>query len=90
MSLCKYKNLFGEPRTGGHSYRIFDIAIVDVLSTVLVSLLFHQIIIIKLLNMRKHCIISFIIVLTTAFILGVILHRVFCVRTTVDKWLFKD
>ena len=26
---CKYKNIFGEPNTGLHEYRILDIAIVD-------------------------------------------------------------
>ena len=29
MSLCKYKNIFGEENTGVHQYRIFDIAIIE-------------------------------------------------------------
>jgi len=33
MSLCKYKNYFGEPGKGVHSYRIFNIAMVDVIQT---------------------------------------------------------
>ena len=33
MTLCKYRNLLGEVGKGVHSYRIFDIAIVDVLLT---------------------------------------------------------
>ena len=34
---CKYKNIFGEPNTGLHEYRILDIAIVDVLLTILAA-----------------------------------------------------
>ena len=35
MSLCKYKNIFGEPNTGAHSYRVYDVAIVDVIFTII-------------------------------------------------------
>lgn len=35
MNLCKYKNILGEPGKGVHSYRIFNIAIVDVLLTLI-------------------------------------------------------
>jgi hypothetical protein len=31
--LCKYKNMFGIPNKGLHSYRIFNIAIVDLTLT---------------------------------------------------------
>ena len=44
--LCKYKDLFGKVDTGIHSYRIANIAIVDVLLTGLfayiISLLFPK------------------------------------------------
>lgn len=30
MSLCEYKDIFGIPNEGVHSYRLFNIAIVDV------------------------------------------------------------
>jgi hypothetical protein len=33
--LCQYKNIFGEVNKGVHSYRIFNIAIVDVLLTII-------------------------------------------------------
>ena len=39
MSLCKYKNYFGEPGKGVHSYRIFNIAIVDVVMTLIGALI---------------------------------------------------
>ena len=75
--LCKYKNIFGKPDTGVHSYRIFNIAIVDVLLTILAA------IVIAYLNK-----ISYVKTTIVLFLLGIFIHRIFCVRTTVDKWLF--
>jgi hypothetical protein len=72
--LCKYKNVLGEVNQGIHSYRVFNIAIVDVIGTIIIAFLIS----------RKH----FIKILILLFILGIILHRLFCVRTTVDKLLF--
>jgi len=77
--LCKYKNIFGEVGKGAHSYRIFNIAVVDVLLTVLLAIIIHQFV-------PKY---KFIWILISLFILGIILHRIFCVRTTIDKLLFK-
>jgi hypothetical protein len=77
MNLCKFKDVFGKPNTGLHSIRIFNIAIVDVLMTVLLAYLiansFHT---------------SFYVTLLVLFIIGIILHRLFCVKTTIDKLLF--
>lgn len=86
MSLCKYKNIFGEPNTGIHSIRVFDIAIFDVLSTIIGAIVIHQIIIISILDMGNT--IRLWMVVVSLFILGIILHRLFCVRTTIDKLLF--
>ena len=52
MSLCKYKNIFGEPNTGIHSVRIFNIAIFDVISTIIVGVVFYEIIIVLWLKMN--------------------------------------
>jgi hypothetical protein len=35
--LCEYSDIFGKPNQGIHSIRIFDIAIVDVLLTIIVA-----------------------------------------------------
>ena len=86
MSLCKYKNIFGEPNTGIHSIRVFNIAIFDVLSTIIGAIVIHQIIIISILDMGNT--IRLWMVVVSLFILGIILHRLFCVRTTIDKLLF--
>jgi len=78
MSLCKYRNILGEPNKGVHSYRIFNIAIVDVIATILVSYLIAY-----LGNF------SFLWTLIFFFTLGILLHHIFCVRTTIDKLLFR-
>jgi hypothetical protein len=77
MSLCKYKNMLGVPHKGIHSYRLFGVAIVDVIMTILAAALISY--------FRKQ---SFISILLFLFLLGIVLHRIFCVRTTVDKLLF--
>ena len=79
MDLCKYKNSLGEPKKGIHSYRLFGLAIVDVVMTILGALLISYIF--------KY---SFLYTTISFFILGIILHRLFCVRTTVDKLLFPN
>ena len=77
MNLCAYKDALGIPGKGIHSYRLFGLAIVDVLFTVLAAILISY--------FSKY---NFVKILVFLFILGIILHRLFCVRTTVDKLLF--
>jgi uncharacterized membrane protein len=77
MSLCKYKNVLGVPGKGIHSYRVFGVAIADVVMTIvgafLISYFFKF---------------SFVKTLLVLFLSGIVLHRLFCVRTTIDKLLF--
>ena len=77
--LCKHKNLFGKEGEGVHSYRFLNVAIVDVIVTVIAGYVIH------LYTQYK-----FINVLLFLFFLGIVSHRLFCVRSTVDKLLFKD
>ncbi len=77
LNLCKYKDIFGKPKEGAHSYRIFNIAIVDVILTILAAYL------LSIFTGYK-----FVYTLIFMFILGIISHRIFCVRTTIDKLLF--
>ena len=85
MSLCKYKNIFGEPNTGIHTVRIFNIAIFDVLGTIIVGILL-QFLLLRIFSFY----IDLTLVLVILFSLGILLHRLFCVRTTIDKLLFSD
>lgn len=75
--LCKYKNLFGEPRKGIHSIRLFDIAIVDVLLTVLVGFIIAKL---------THT--NLMLVLGLLFLLSIFIHKIFCVRTKVIETIF--
>ena len=77
MDLCKYKNIFGEPDTGVHKIRLFNFAIFDIIATILLGYFFSKITKINLW-----------ISVLSMFVLGIISHRVFCVRTTIDKILF--
>ena len=77
MNLCKYKDALGKPDVGIHSYRIFNIAIADVIMTFIGAFLISY-----SLN------ISFIWTSIFLFSLGIILHHIFCVKTTIDKILF--
>jgi len=77
MDLCKYKNALGQPGKGIHSYRIFNIAIADVIMTLIAAIFISMIF--KISYFRSASIL---------FILGIILHHLFCVKTTVDKFLF--
>lgn len=81
-SLCAYKNILGEPKKGIHSYRIFNIAIIDILLTFLGAYIIFFLLKIYGINYNYFIILAFL------FILGIILHRLFCVRTTIDKLLF--
>ena len=79
MSLCKYKNALGIPNEGMHSYRFLGLAIVDVIMTIILAILISY--------FFK---ISFLYTSISIFVLGIILHRLFCVRTTIDKLLFPN
>ena len=84
INLTKYKNIFGEPGKGAHRYRIFNIAIVDVFATIL--LVYFIFAILQWFNIY----VNFWILLSSVFILGIVAHRAFGVRTTIDKTLFPN
>jgi fatty acid desaturase len=76
---CEYKDLFGKPRAGIRKYRIFDIAIFDAVVTVIcayaIAWFFEW---------------TFWKVLAIVFLFGIFAHRLFCVRTGLDKMLFPN
>ena len=77
--LCPYKNIFGKLRQGHHSYRVFNVAIVDVVLTIIAAYPINKYLLPQY---------NYLTIMISLFILGIILHRLFCVRTTVDKLLF--
>jgi F0F1-type ATP synthase assembly protein I len=69
--------MFGKSGEGVHAYRIANIAVMDVMVTVIVAVV-----------LSKIFMISFWKMLVGLLILGIVVHRQLCVRTTIDKWLF--
>jgi hypothetical protein len=76
MDSCPFKNLLGESGKGIHSIRVFGLAAVDVLLTVLLAYLTK--------GNR-----NFFLVLLFWVTLGIILHRVMCVDTTIGNLIFR-
>ena len=75
--LCQYKNLFGAPGKGAHAYRFMGVAVVDVVLTVLAAVCIAWV---------AEWPVWY--VLGGLFAIGIVLHHLFCVRTTVDKIIF--
>ncbi len=75
---CQYKDRLGVPGQGVHTH-FFGVAVFDIVATLvlteLVIYVFHT----------PRVITLFSIILT-----GIVLHRIFCVRTTLDRCLFPD
>jgi len=78
FSLCPYKNLIGKLNEGVHKYRLLDIAIFNLIINIILAYL-----IAKYYNQ------DFKMILVILLLLDIIIHRLFCVRTTIDKLLFK-
>lgn len=79
MNLCKYKNILGIPKQGIHSQRIFGMAMADILQTLLGAVIISYFFKLPLI----YCVIGL-------FLLGIALHRLFCVKTTIDRLIFGD
>ncbi len=77
LGLCKYRNALGVPGKGAHSIRLGGVAIVDVILTLVCAYIIAYF-------TRT----SFAWTAAGLFLLGIILHRLFCVRTTIDRLLF--
>lgn len=79
FNLCKYRNALGVPGKGAHSIRLGGVAVVDVLLTIVGAYI-----------IAYFARTSFVWTAAGFFLIGIILHRLFCVRTTVDKLLFPN
>lgn len=69
--------MFGKPRKGIHALRILDVAVVDVLGTVIVAITLSKV-------LRTNLVLTTV----TLFVLGVLFHRLFCVNTKINTLLF--
>ena len=69
--LCQYKDIFGRPGQGPHSYRFLGFASVDIIGTIILAIIFSYLFGLK-----------FIKTLLVLFLIGQLLHILFCVNTT--------
>ena len=77
MSLCKYRDSFGKVGTCVHSLRLFNIAIVDTLLTLVLAYIINS-------YLKSNLLIIFFILL----VLSIFIHKAFCVETTLTKMFF--
>lgn len=77
IDLCKYRYALGVPGQGIHSYRFMGVAIADVIMTILGAIVIAWIF-------------GWNVWLTMIgfFALGIVMHHMFCVKTTMDTLLF--
>ena len=79
FGLCKYRDALGVPGKGVHAHRVAGVAAVDlgltVLAAAMIAWWFDW---------------PFGYTLLGLFVTGIAVHRIFCVRTTVDQLLFGD
>tara|TARA_B100000524_G_C23553071_1_gene335563 strand:- start:200 stop:466 length:267 start_codon:yes stop_codon:yes gene_type:complete len=85
MKLCQYKDILGKPKKGIHSIRFFDIAVADVVMSIVGAFLIKYALDI-FLNKK----VSIYLILFIVFSSGIILHKLFCVDTTINKLIFKN
>jgi hypothetical protein len=79
MNLCKYRDIFGKPREGLYAYRIFDIAIIDVILTIILAYIISI--------WYKY---NFLICTLILFLIGIISHWLFCVKTSINNFILNN
>lgn len=77
----KLNKIFGEEKKGMHAYRIFDIACIDVIITLIVAFFIQKAFCPKT---------EYYKVLLFYFIFGIIIHRIFDIKTTIDRLIFSS
>ncbi len=73
--LCKYRDVLGVPGRGFHSTRFMGFSLYDILGTFGIAFM------IALIFYRKSLLKSFLILSIILFLIGILLHRLFCVNT---------
>ena len=79
FNFCIYKDTLGKPKQGIHSIRFMNFAVIDILLTFILA---------KFIQIYITPNIEYTLILFITFISGIILHRIFCVKTTLDNILF--
>ena len=76
MNLCQFRDMFGKPKQGIHSYTIYDIAVVDTILTIILAYL-----------ISKYFFYNFWMLLFFLLFFSVFIHWLFCVDTTILTYL---
>lgn len=74
--ICKYKNIFGVSGQGVHSTRLLDVAMFDYIGTIVLAII-----------VSKFTKLPLVLSTILMFVLGLVLHWVFCVPTSALKFL---
>ena len=77
--MCVFKDIFGKPNQGVHSYRLFGLAIFDALATIVLAFVITYVFKINI------C-----ISLVAMVLLGIIVHRCLCVNTALNIKIFGE
>jgi hypothetical protein len=80
--MCQYKDIFGKPNEGVHSFKIFGFAVVDTALTLLAAYLIARYF--KLKGGLNTAYIFAILIVISIFI-----HKLFCVDTHLTKMVDK-
>lgn len=73
---CKYRHIFGKEGEGVHSYRIFGVAAVDLVLTIVAAIL-----------ISLYTGANVVVVFAVLMILAIFLHWLFCVKTRTNELL---
>jgi hypothetical protein len=86
MTLFKeYRNIFGKPNEGVHSYRIFNLALIDVVFTILAAFIITY----YNNNMLNTIFIKNLLInIAILFFMAIIFHLLFAVNTTINTYIF--
>jgi hypothetical protein len=74
---CQYKYIFGRPGEGIHKYKFLGTSIVDYIGTIFLAMI-----------LTKFTGIPLVLTTIAMFVLGILLHLLFCSRTGTEFWLF--
>ena len=77
MSLCQYKDILGEPGKGFHNHFGFGFAILDLIGTIIIAYIISK--------KYKY---EFGEVFMGLMLLAIFLHKIFCVDTVLNKFIF--
>jgi hypothetical protein len=81
--LSEYKDIFGAPNTGAHSYRLFDVAIVDLVLTIFIAYVITYIARWREKVNNTRCDTNILKCIKTSFIFSFIMNTIYLLLTAI-------